>query len=103
VSAFTLLLDPDEEEGGYTVTVPVLPGCITQGDTLEEALENARDAVTLHLRGFAEDGEPVPHDAVAAAVGELESGGWRFLEQRACCPESTPEPHARAELVVLRV
>jgi HicB_like antitoxin of bacterial toxin-antitoxin system len=39
VRAYTLVLDPDEEDGGYTVTVPALPGCITQGDSLGEALE----------------------------------------------------------------
>ena len=39
---YTVVLDPDEEEGGYTVTVPALPGCISEGDTLEEALENSR-------------------------------------------------------------
>ncbi|MDO8669818.1 MAG: type II toxin-antitoxin system HicB family antitoxin [Dehalococcoidia bacterium] len=45
---YTLLLIPDPEEGGYTATVPaLLPGCITEGDTSEETLENARDAIRL--------------------------------------------------------
>ncbi|MDP2934908.1 MAG: type II toxin-antitoxin system HicB family antitoxin [Dehalococcoidia bacterium] len=35
---------------GYTVTVPALPGCISEGDTMEEALENIRDAIELYLR-----------------------------------------------------
>jgi predicted RNase H-like HicB family nuclease len=57
---YTIILDPDSEEGGYTVTVPALPGCITQGDTLEEAVANAREAITAHLGGYANDDEPIP-------------------------------------------
>ena len=38
---YTIVLEPDEEEGGYTVTVPALPGCITQGDTVEKCIERA--------------------------------------------------------------
>jgi len=37
---FKVLLKPDEETGGYVVSCPVLPGCYTQGDTIDEALEN---------------------------------------------------------------
>lgn len=41
---YTIVLDPDEGEGGYTVTVPALPGCITQGETREEAIAMAEEA-----------------------------------------------------------
>jgi predicted RNase H-like HicB family nuclease len=37
------------DEGGYTVHVPALPGCISEGDTLEEARENIREAIELYL------------------------------------------------------
>ncbi len=57
---YTVLLDPDEEEGGYTVTVPALPGLVTQGDTLDEALAMARDAIALYLEDLAASGEPIP-------------------------------------------
>ncbi len=60
---YTVLLFPDPEEGGYTVTVPALPGCITEGDTLEEALENARDAIQLYLDDLRACGEPIPEEA----------------------------------------
>lgn len=43
------------DEGGYTVYVPSLPGCISEGNTLDEARENIREAVTLYLEP---DGEP---------------------------------------------
>ena len=54
---YIVLLTPDPDEGGYTVTVPVLPGCITEGDTLAEALANAREAIKCHLEGLAGEGE----------------------------------------------
>lgn len=61
---YTVLLDPDEESGGYTVTVPALPGIVTQGDTVEEALEMARDAIALYLEDLQADGEPIPTEHV---------------------------------------
>lgn len=46
---FKVLLEPDEEVGGYVVTCPVLPGCYSQGETVEEALANIREAIELCL------------------------------------------------------
>ena len=43
-----IVFEPSDE-GGYTVYVPSLPGCISEGDTLEEARENIREAVVLYL------------------------------------------------------
>lgn len=43
-----VVLEPSDE-GGYTVYVPSLPGCISEGDTIEEALANIREAIELHL------------------------------------------------------
>lgn len=51
-----------EPEGGYTVIVPSLPGCITYGDTLEEALKNAKEAIELYIESLKEHGEDVPTD-----------------------------------------
>ena len=59
---YTIILHPDIDEGGYTVTVPSLPGCATQGDTLEEAIAMAKDAIKLHLEVLADDGEPIPEE-----------------------------------------
>ncbi|HLX39434.1 MAG TPA: type II toxin-antitoxin system HicB family antitoxin [Ktedonobacteraceae bacterium] len=59
---YTIILHPDPEEGGYTVTVPALPGCITQGETLEEAIAMAKDAIRLHVELLIADGEPVPEE-----------------------------------------
>ena len=57
---FTIILEPDEEDGGYTVTVPALPGCITQGDTLEDAIAMAKDAIQVYVESLVQDGLPVP-------------------------------------------
>jgi len=47
-------------EGGYVATVPALPGCHTQGETLEEAERNIKEAVALYLESLAAHGEPIP-------------------------------------------
>ena len=69
---YTVLLEPDPDEGGFTGTVPELPGCITQGESFEEALALARDAIALHVEGLAEDGLPVPIERVAPQLASVE-------------------------------
>lgn len=49
VYQYTAIFEPDKESGGYTVTIPSLPGCISEGDTFEEALKNIREAASLYL------------------------------------------------------
>ncbi|GAB3920261.1 type II toxin-antitoxin system HicB family antitoxin [Mucilaginibacter myungsuensis] len=59
---YRILLKP-EPEGGYTVNVPALPGCITYGETLEEAKVNAKEAIELYIESLKEHGEDIPTDA----------------------------------------
>ena len=59
--SFTVLFEP-AEEGGYVATCPALPGLVTEGDTLEEARANARDAIQGYLKSLAEDGMRPPPD-----------------------------------------
>ena len=59
---YTVVLTPDPEQGGYTVTVPALPGCITEGDTYENALAMAQDAIRLYIESLVAHGEPIPED-----------------------------------------
>lgn len=61
---YTIFLDPDFDEGGYTVTVPALPGCVTQGQTVEECLERAREAIEGHLDVLAATGQPIPVETI---------------------------------------
>ena len=49
------------ESGGYTVTVPLLPGCISEGDTKKEALANIEEAIELYIESLQEDSEPIPN------------------------------------------
>lgn len=58
-----LVLTP-QAEGGYTVTSPALPGLVTEGDSLEEALENAQDAFRATLELYEDTGRSVPSDLV---------------------------------------
>jgi antitoxin HicB len=51
-----------EPEGGYTVIVPSLPGCVTYGDTVEEAIEMAKEAIELYIESLKEHGEEVPSE-----------------------------------------
>lgn len=52
-----------ETEGGYMVTVPALPGCITQGDTIDEAIEMAKEAIELYIEELKDRGEEIPDDS----------------------------------------
>ncbi len=63
---YTVVLIP-AEEGGYTARVPALPGCVTEGDTLLEALDMARDAIECYLGSLAQHGEPIPAEGPTVA------------------------------------
>ncbi|RLG13069.1 MAG: type II toxin-antitoxin system HicB family antitoxin [Candidatus Nanohalarchaeota archaeon] len=49
-----------EPEGGYTVIVPSLPGCVTYGKTIEEAIEMTKEAIELYIESLKEHGEDIP-------------------------------------------
>ena len=59
---YTILLDPDPESGTYTATVPALPGVVTQGNSVDDAIAQAREAIQVHIEGLLADGEPVPEE-----------------------------------------
>jgi antitoxin HicB len=61
VRSYTIVVEPDEEEG-FFVSVPALPGCFTQGKTLEECKERAVEAIEVHIAGLVADGEDVPEE-----------------------------------------
>lgn len=50
----------EEPEGGYTVTVPVLPGCVTFGKTLNEAIDMAREAIEIYIENLVAMNEEIP-------------------------------------------
>jgi predicted RNase H-like HicB family nuclease len=59
---YTIILEPDEEEGGYAVTVPALQGCVTQGETVTQCVERAQEAIIGHIKSLQAAGEPVPEE-----------------------------------------
>jgi predicted RNase H-like HicB family nuclease len=59
---YTVHLEP-APEGGYTVTVPALPAIVTEGDTDEQALEMAHDAIRLYVGALIVEGRPVPEES----------------------------------------
>ena len=58
---YTVLMTPDDE-GGYVVTCPALPGLVTGGDTLEDARAMAADAIRGYIESLQKDGEHIPTD-----------------------------------------
>lgn len=58
-STYTVIFEK-AQEGGYIAFVPALPGCMTQGETFEEANENIKDAVSAYLEVLKEDGDEIP-------------------------------------------
>lgn len=59
VLSYRVLLQK-EPEGGYTAIVPTLPGCITYGETIEESIAMAKEAIELYIESLQEDGEEIP-------------------------------------------
>ena len=74
---YTAVFDPCEE-GGYCITFPDLPGCITQGDNIGEALDMAKEAMSLHLYGMEDDHDPIPPPTSPEKV-EVPDGGFVSL------------------------
>ncbi len=62
---YLVVVHQDRPTGPCGVTVPDLPGCFSAGDTLADALEQAREAIALHVEGLLSDGEPVPAPSVS--------------------------------------
>ena len=58
---FEVFIEPDEEAGGYVVSCPSLPGCYSQGDTIEETLKNIEEAILLRLEDMREQRLTIPN------------------------------------------
>ena len=58
---YTVVLE-QERDGGYVVSAPALPGCVSQGDTRAEALSNIGEAIAVYLEDCRATGEPVPNE-----------------------------------------
>jgi len=52
------------EEGGYWAEVPSLPGCFSQGESVEETISNIREAIEVHIQALKEDGRQIPGEEI---------------------------------------
>jgi predicted RNase H-like HicB family nuclease len=57
---YPIAIEPGDAQHAWGVTVPDLPGCFSAGETLEEAIDHARDAILFHIEGLIDDGHPIP-------------------------------------------
>ena len=73
---YTVVLLVDQYQG-YTAVVPALPGCVSEGDSAEEALDMVAEAISLYLESAEQHGEEVPVEYQGTLVGEVDikSGG----------------------------
>lgn len=67
---YTAIFEPDVE-GGFVVYVPALPGCMSQGDTFEEARINIQDAVRGYVSVLKEDGDEVPQEVADSIITRI--------------------------------
>jgi predicted RNase H-like HicB family nuclease len=67
---YTVLIHPDD--GAYSVVVPALPGCVTWGNTLDEAVASAREAIEGHVAALRDTGQDVPEEHDTPLVATIE-------------------------------
>lgn len=94
-----LALIRKEEDSSFGVEFPDLPGCVSAGDTVDEAVESAMEALDLHVRGMLEDGDPIPKPrAFGDILRELEAAGDDDVRNRRVLVRdiALPEPKARS-------
>ena len=77
IMKFIIAIEPGTQTSAWGVAVPDLPGCFSAGDTLDEAMDNARQAIDQHVEIMFEDGAPIPR---ARSLAELQAdaayAGW---------------------------
>ena len=88
---YTIILER-EEDGGYHAFCPALPGCHTQGDTYDEAMENIKDAIKLYIESLKSHHEPVPKEDITIKLlknlsereicGKINIGEERWIDWR---------------------
>ena len=71
---FELVIEKEEEDEGYLAYSPTLPGCFSNGKTIEEARRNIREAVRQHVESLLTRGQPIPQNEKLVHVEELTVG-----------------------------
>jgi predicted RNase H-like HicB family nuclease len=74
---FIIAIEPGTQTSAWGVAVPDLPGCFSAGDTLDEAMDNARQAIDQHVEIMIEDGAPIPRArSLAVLQADPAYAGW---------------------------
>ena len=74
---FIIAIEPGTQTSAWGVAVPDLPGCFSAGDTLDEAMDNARQAIDQHVEIMIEDGAPIPRARTLAVLqADAAYAGW---------------------------
>lgn len=96
MDAYTVILSPDPDSGGFAAIVPAMPGALTQGDDLAEALRNAAEVMSLWLEVASERGQTpllespkLIADEVASVLEDRDAAGW---DHEILLRMVTPEP-----------
>lgn len=80
---FAIAIEPGDTRHAFGVEVPDLPGCFSAGDTLDEAVDQAKEAIMLHIEGLLDDGESIPAPRVLTelqALPEYAGRVWAIVE-----------------------
>ncbi len=76
---YPIAIETGDKRHSYGVVVPDLPGCFSAGDTLEDSLVNAQEAILLHLEGLMDDQEPLPQPSALADLKRKRAfRGWTW-------------------------
>jgi len=71
VLEYVAVFEPDLKVGGFTVTIPALPGCISEGDTFEKALANIEEATSLYLETLRDERAELPQESRGAVIAPI--------------------------------
>ncbi len=72
--SFAIVIEREDEDPGYLAYSPTLPGCFSNGKTVEEARRNMREAIQQHLESLLAHGQPIPQSEKLVHVEELTVG-----------------------------
>jgi predicted RNase H-like HicB family nuclease len=71
---FSIVIEKEEDDEGYLAHSPTLPGCFSNGKTIEDARKNIREAIQQHIASLLAHGQPVPQNEKLVHVEELTVG-----------------------------
>ena len=71
---YSAVFEPDTKNGGFTVTIPSLPGCISEGNTFEEAFTNIKEAAQLYIETMENNGLEINEEKQGPIIAPIEIG-----------------------------